>query len=174
VPPLERTLVLAPHLQADLQGLLETLEALAQRREGEPESLCLLLTPRRADTQPGAPARQHVKGGHDLRQEARVAVDHPGHEGVQQNPFGDRRKVPEGGVGLEHALLGRAHRTDLPEVVHDGQAGNPAGLGLAGEAPQRRCELRRAAVPGEIGDVESQVHRHQRSYPDPLVDRHGW
>lgn len=33
--PLESTLILAPHLQADLQCLLETLKALAERREGE-------------------------------------------------------------------------------------------------------------------------------------------
>ena len=134
VPPFEGLLVLPPHLQADLQRLLEALEALAQRREGEAQPLRLPLKPGRADTQPGAPARQHVERGDDLREETRLAVDHPGHERVQQHPLRDRGQVPERRVGLEHALLGRTHRTDLPEVVHDGQAGNPAGLGLASEA----------------------------------------
>ena len=140
---------------------LETLEALTERREGEPQPLRLLLKPRRADPQAGAPARQHVERGDDLRQKARLAVDHPGHEGVQQHPLGDRRQVPEGRVGLEHALLGRPHRTDLPEMVHDGQAGDPAGLGLAGETAQRRSQLGPASVPGEVGDVEAKVHRHR-------------
>jgi hypothetical protein len=55
-------------------------------------------------------------------------------------------------------LSSGAHRTDLPEVVHDSQAGNPAGLSLARQAAERRSQLGRASVPGEVGDVKSEVH----------------
>ncbi len=44
-----------PHAKGDPQGVLELLEPLAERREGEAETLRLGLVPGRADAQPGAP-----------------------------------------------------------------------------------------------------------------------
>jgi hypothetical protein len=51
---LERALVAAPHALADLKRLFQLLEALGQRRVGEPQSAGLLFVVACADTEPGA------------------------------------------------------------------------------------------------------------------------
>ena len=53
----------APHLVRHLQRLLEHLEALAERREGEAEGARLFLVPGGPDPEPGAPLGQHVQRG---------------------------------------------------------------------------------------------------------------
>jgi hypothetical protein len=62
------TSVAAPHLQADLQGLLEPLEPLADRGERDAQPARLLLVPGGADAEPGTPAGQHVQRGDGLGQ----------------------------------------------------------------------------------------------------------
>jgi hypothetical protein len=61
----------------------------------------------------------------------------------------------EGGVGLQHLVLGRPDVADLPHVIHDAQ---PIEAGLV----RRRhdpgevvAEGRRSARPGEIRNVQS-------------------
>jgi len=125
----EGVLPAAPHLQADLQGLLQPFEPLGGRREVQAKPGGFLLVD--ADAEPGTVAGQRVQGGHGLGEQAGPAVGHRCHERVQQNPFGCRGEVAEGCVGLEHALLGGAR--ELPEVVHDGQPGDADGLGVPGQ-----------------------------------------
>ena len=54
VSALVGTIVLAPHLQADLQRLLELLETHPERGEGNAEAAVFALIPGSADTELGA------------------------------------------------------------------------------------------------------------------------
>ena len=83
---LVRLLVAAPHLQADLQRLLEPLEPLRDRRERDAEPAGLLFVPARPDAEPGPAAGQHVERGDDLGEDARLPVDHPGDQREQRGP----------------------------------------------------------------------------------------
>lgn len=65
----------APHLEADLQRLLEALEALGGGREGQAETDALLLVPRGADAEHGAALRQHVEGRDLFGEQPRLPVD---------------------------------------------------------------------------------------------------
>ena len=56
VPPGVGRLVVLPHPEADLDGLLQSLHAFRQRREGDAEAARLLLVPRGADAKPGSSA----------------------------------------------------------------------------------------------------------------------
>ena len=68
---LVRAVVVAPHLQTDLQRLLEPLEALGDGREGDAEPEVLPLVPGGSDPELGPPTREHVQGRDDLGQQAR-------------------------------------------------------------------------------------------------------
>jgi hypothetical protein len=78
VPAPVRALVAAPHLQADLQGLLQPLEPLGDRRERDASPRDSSSFQAGADAEPGPAAGQHVQRGDDLGQDARVTVDRPG------------------------------------------------------------------------------------------------
>ncbi|HWN61012.1 MAG TPA: LLM class flavin-dependent oxidoreductase, partial [Streptosporangiaceae bacterium] len=54
--------------------------------------------------------------------------DESPYQGVQLYPLGDGGQVAEGGVGLEHRLLGCAICRDLPQVVDDSQAAHAGCL----------------------------------------------
>ena len=60
----ERSLIIAPHLRADAQGLLQPLEALGQRREEQAQAAGLLLVPGGPDAEHRPAARQDIKGRH--------------------------------------------------------------------------------------------------------------
>jgi hypothetical protein len=92
-------------LQADLDRLLQPLEALGDRREAEPEPLGLLHVPGRADAEARPALREHVKGRDLLGQQGGLAVDDAGDERVQPHPFGVRGKEGERRVRLEHLVL---------------------------------------------------------------------
>ena len=109
--PVEGPVVVAPHLAHDLQGLLEPLEPLGQRRERHAEGAVLALVPGRADAEGGPPAGEHVEGRHDLGEQAGVAVGHAGHQQLQLDRRGVRREEAERGVALEHRVLGAARGT---------------------------------------------------------------
>ena len=105
MPALVRTVVVAPHLEADLQRLLEALEALGQRRERHAEAEVLALVPGGTDAELGPAAREHVEGGDDLGQQPGVAVGDAGDE----QPAAACRSVlrgheAEGRVALEHRV----------------------------------------------------------------------
>ncbi len=139
----ERSLVAAPHLQADLQGLLKPLEPLSNRRERDAEPLGLLLVPGRADAKPGAAAREHVERADNLRQNARIAVDRTCHEREQIRPGGVRCQVSEGGIRLKHLVVGRPDAPDLEEAGHGGEVG---------------AEPPRTSRPGVVGNLQSYLH----------------
>jgi hypothetical protein len=158
VLPVERLFGIRPHLEADPDRLLELLEALRRRREVEAEAAGFVLVPGRADAEPDAATGEHVQGGDRLGQQRRLAVDDAGDQGVQQGVLGVRDDEPEGRVGLEHLVLGRAHAADLPEVVHHADPPDSGRLRLAYVPCEGRAERPRAAGPGEIGDVQSEFH----------------
>ena len=108
VPPLVRPVVVAPHLLADLQRLLQPLEPLADRHHRHAQAALLPLVPGRADAQPGPAAGQHVQRGDDLRQQPGMPVHHAGDEHPERHPLGLRGDVAERRVRLQHRLLGRA------------------------------------------------------------------
>ena len=81
--PVERPVVVAPHLPADLQRLLQPLEALGDGRVRHAETAVLALVPCRPDAEHGPPPGQYVEGGDDLGQEAGVTVRHTGDEQAQ-------------------------------------------------------------------------------------------
>ena len=83
VLPVERPVVVAPHLVHDLQRLLEPLEPLRQRRERHAERQVLALVPGGADAEHGPAAGQHVERGDDLGEQARVPVGDAGDEQLQ-------------------------------------------------------------------------------------------
>src|SRR5439155_9368257 len=95
---LERRLVLRPHAQADLKGFLKLLESLLQGWEWDAQAAALLLIPAGADAEPGPALREHVEGGHDLRQQARLPVMDAGHDRDQLRPAAEAGHEAERGV----------------------------------------------------------------------------
>ncbi len=154
----EGSLVAPPHLQADLQRLLEPLESLGEGRERDAKAARLLLVPRRADAQPGPTAREHVKRRDDLGQDARVPVDGAGDQGQQPGPGGAGGQVAKRRVGLEHVLLRRADHGDLEEMVHHADAVE-AGL-VCGPRDGRElaAELVGRARAVEVRDLQANSH----------------
>ena len=76
-----------PHPVGDLERLLEHLEPLAQRREGEAESAALALVPGGADPEPGAAAGQDVERRRRLDPQAWGAVvDAADHQAEADSP----------------------------------------------------------------------------------------
>ena len=80
---LEGAVVVAPHLEADTDGFLEALEALAEWREGQAEPEVLLLVPGGADAEPGATPGEHVERADLLGEHAGMAVGDAGDEQPQ-------------------------------------------------------------------------------------------
>ena len=153
-----RALVPGPHLQADLDGLLELLETLGDRREPDAEAARLFLVPARADPQPRPAAGQHVQGGDGLGQDARVPVDGPGDERAEPGARRVRGQEAQRGVRLQHFVLGRPDRADLEEVVHDHDVREAGVVRGAGHGGQGGAELFGTSRPGEIGNLKSDLH----------------
>lgn len=65
-----RALLVAPHLEEDLQRLLETLEALLERWVGDAERQVFTLAPGRPDAEERAPLAEDVEGRDDLGEDA--------------------------------------------------------------------------------------------------------
>ena len=80
---LVRAVVGTPHLQADLDSLLEALETLLERRERHSEAEVLALVPGGADAELGSAAGEHVERGDGLRQQARRSIGDAGDEEPQ-------------------------------------------------------------------------------------------
>ena len=125
---LVRAVVVAPHLSTDLQGLLESLEALTQRGERNAQPVVLPLVPGCANAEHGATFRQDVERGDDLGQETGVPVRNTRYEQTEAHRLGDAGEVAERGVPLEHRVLGRRHPVHLEVVVHDRELADPTLL----------------------------------------------
>src|SRR5215831_18479118 len=73
LPHIERTFP-RPHLQRDLDGLLEALEALLQRWERHAECNSFMFVPASPYTEIRSTARKHVESRHRLHQNTRIPV----------------------------------------------------------------------------------------------------
>ena len=146
------------HRVADLQGLLEHLEAVRERREREPEGPRLPLVPGRPDPEPRSSAREDIEGRRGLHPQAgRAVVDATDH---QPEPRVRRvgRDVAEGRPALEHRVLDLADAADLEEVVHDPDRIEAEVVGLADDPGKRRPDGFRPAGPVERRDLEADLH----------------
>ena len=158
VRPLERSVVVAPHLLADPERLLEPLVALAQRGERHPEPEVLALVPGRTQPELGPPTREDVEGRHGLGQQARVAVGDPADEEPEAQVLGLGRGERERGVPLEHRLLRWPQELHLEPVVHHRQGAHPDRLGGLSQRGPGGPDRFRASRPGETRDVDVDVH----------------
>ena len=109
VPAVVGTVVVAPHLQADLDRLLEALEALRESAgTARPAHGARARTrPRRSRARPAL--RDDVECGDGLREHAGMAVRHPGDERARRRSVSCAGDERERGVALEHRVLGRRH-----------------------------------------------------------------
>ena len=71
---------------------------------------------------------------------------------------------PEGGVALEHRVLGRGHPVHLEVVVHERERPDAEGLGALREVGDARADAGRRARPVEAADVKVEV-ASRRSTP---------
>src|SRR4029079_750850 len=95
VPALVGPVVVAPHLEADLQGLLEPLEALGDGRKRDAEARVLAVVTGGADAELGPPARQHVERRDGLGEQPWVAVRDPGDQKTEPDARGLRGEEAE-------------------------------------------------------------------------------
>ena|GEM_PF-4124241 len=68
------------------------------------------------------------------------------------------RDKTQGGLPLEHRRLGRAEGPDLEEVIHHPDRVETGVIGGARNSRQRRTDLGRATGPGELVDLEAELH----------------
>ena len=158
VPPVERAVIAAPHLQADAQRLLQPFEPLRQRREQQAQPACFGLVPGRPDAQHGAPAGQHVQCRDLLGQQSRVPVDHRCHDREQLDPAGLGGQPAQRGISLEHLVLRRPEVPDLPHMIHHADPVDAGLLRLRGHLTQPHPQRSRTAVPSEIRDMQAHLH----------------
>ena len=84
---------------------------------------------------------------------------HAGDHGEQLGALGVGGQEAERGVRLQHVVLRRTDAADLEEVVHHrdvAEADPVGGPGYLGEFGPERC---RAVRPGEIRNLQTDVHQ---------------
>ena len=155
-----RAAPLGPHLVGEAKGVLQPLEPILQRGEVEAEALRLEDVPRRPDPEPRASARQDVEGGRGLDPQPRCPVVDPADHQAESRAFGVGRDEAERRLPLEHRRLGRAEASDLEEVVHDPDRVEAGVVRGARHARERGADGLRAAGPGELVDLEPELHAH--------------
>ena len=153
-----RGLLSPPHLQGDLQRLLQSLEPLGGRWVRDAEASVLLFVPRGADAEPGSAAGEDVESRHGLDEGAGMPVGHAGHHGAQLDPFRLTRGERQGGVALEHVQLRRADHRDLVEVVHHPEGVQSGCISVTGDPAEGGADRRRSVRPGEVGDLDTKAH----------------
>jgi hypothetical protein len=160
VGPGERCLVAGPHPGGDLEGFLQPLEPLGNRRQRQAHGLRLLAVVAGPQPQPGPSARQHVQGGDRLDQQGRWPEGHPGDHGAEPHPPGLGGQEPQGGVGLQHlGVAGRRGRVGLEQVVSHPYGVHPGLVGLAGDPGQPRSKPAGAVRPRVVRDADAHAHR---------------
>src|SRR5207253_4945394 len=128
VTPLERGAALLPQRPDHLTSLVQALEPLAHRVEGNAVGLVLVLLPSRALAQEKPSARNDVDLRSHLGDHGRVAV------GVAENDRSDPEPRHQGGQGAERA----------PRLEHDALAllgVRHEVIGHAGDVPPGRFEV---------------------------------
>src|SRR5579859_1101553 len=169
-----RRLVVGPHLARNLQCLLQALEALFERWEGDAQALVLLLIPGGADAKVGAALREDIERGGGLDEEAGMAIGHAGDHGAEPDVVGDASGKRQRTPAFEHLVFGGADGTDLKEVVHDPQAIEAGALGAASDLGEGVTEDAGATRPCEVGNLQSNAHRKtsvisSNCWPDPPI-----
>src|SRR5216683_8426094 len=147
-----------PHFQADPQRLLEALESLLDRGEGDAQASALRLVPGGADAEPGPAAREDIEGGDRLGQHAGVPVNGTRDHGAQPGAGAQPGHEGEGSVALQHLVLGRPVAADLPEVIHHPDGFEAGLVGRPRDLRHCRPHLGWAARPGEIGNCKADFH----------------
>ena len=82
------------------------------------------------------------------------AADHQ----AESRALGVGRDEAERRLPLEHRRLRRAEASDLEEVVHDPDRVEAGVVGGARHARERGTDGLRAAGPGELVDLEPELH----------------
>lgn len=118
-----------PHLQAHLDRLFHDVEPLGKRGERKAEARGFLGIVAGADGERGAPAGEHVEGGHDLRQQPGRPVGRRGRQAEQTRAPRVRRDVRQGRVRLELALVRATRHRVLPDVIGDADEVEYTGQG---------------------------------------------
>ena len=158
---LERLLVAAlavPHPEADLDGVLEDLEPLAEGRVGEAQADGLLLVVARADAEHHPAAGQDVEGRDHLGEQAGWPVRGGGRQREEPDTLGVRGDEPERRVGLDLALEVATQVVALPDVVGDVDRVEAGRLGGLDDGLEVRPERRSATAPRRLGDVQPELH----------------
>lgn len=158
VRPPVGAVVVAPHLQRDLQRLLQSFEPFGQRRERHAQAAVLPVVPRGADAEHRAAFAQDIQARDDLREQPRIPVRHTGHERTDPHGVRVRGEEAEGREGFEHRLLGRGDALHLEPVIHDGELCESALFGGAGGATEHLGEGVGSAGDGEVPEVETCLH----------------
>src|SRR5215210_868045 len=149
----------APHPQADLDRLLEYLEALFERREGNSEAARLLFVMAGPDAEPGPPPREHVQGGYRLGQYARVSEVRPRHHGRELDIAGVGGQERQGRIALQFGGLRATHYRVLPNVVRHTDAIESCLLGGPRDPGQCWAEADCSSGPAKVVDLEPEFHR---------------
>ena len=172
VRAVERLLVAAlavPHPEADLHGLLEDLEPLAEGRVGEPEPDGLFLVVARADAEHHPPAGEDVERRDHLGEQAGRPVRGGGRQREQADALGVRGDEAERRVRLDLALEVAAEVVALPDVVGDVDRVEAGRLGGLDDVLEVRPKRRGAAAPRRLGDVQPELHGISRCVRPALV-----
>ncbi len=149
--------VVRPHLQADLQRLLEALEALGRRWEEQPEPAGLRLVPRRADAE-HRPGRRPGEGTAPPVRPRRPLQP-------QRRPQAHRRHVgPAGGVLPAGRRPRRARRgVHLTISHHSPQTGGPHNMTDLPAQATNSSPSRSLTVPRPSGSTFVRVRSAQPS-----------
>src|SRR5829696_5195880 len=161
VLPFEGALVpafAAPHPQGHLDRLLEHLETLPLRWEGDPEPVRLLLVVARADAEAGASAGKYIQGTDGLYENGRVAEVYPRHHSRESYPLRIGRQESQRRVALQLVRLGTAHDRVLPEVVGHPDAVEASFFGNSADVREVPAEPLRSCTPVEAVELHSELH----------------
>jgi hypothetical protein len=108
----------------------------------------------------GAALADDVQRGDDLGEQRRIAVGVAGHQRAQLDVLGCGRQPAEGGIRLQHRLVGGSEPGQLIEVVHheDGvEAGRIGFLRLGDDCGEQLFDARAVR---EVGDLKSEFDGH--------------
>jgi hypothetical protein len=113
------------------------------------------LVPGGADAEHGAPIREGIEGGDNLRQQSGVPVGDTGDEESELDSFGLPGEEAECGVSLEHRGFAAAELFHLEVVVHQSEPRRSGLVGGLRRVRQCRGQLRRPAGQREVHEVDA-------------------
>ena len=149
-----------PQQRQQLEGVLQQLVATGDRRELPAVEVVLPLVPRQPDAAERPAAAHHIEGRDLLAELGDLPVGDAVDQGAESDPRRDPGEVGEGGRALGDVLPLGADGGDLHDVVHHRDGLEPGLLGGGGDPPEVGGELRPAAGPGELPEVEGEGERH--------------